>query len=346
MNQSLPGDDGSKGDAAYPADCALASLAKRASGKTTRNNGPFIVARGAYTLGVVRWVTTFVLAGLLLAMPAAARAEDKAPRVKRLGYDTRVDVAVSATGLLWMVSAELLKADLVPEKCRWCYRRANGDSALNAVDRSVRSHLKWKDPELAGGISSVLAFAFMPIASAALPATAAGYDHQLQYAPIDTLLIAETTILAADLNQLVKFVFVRERPYVHYLPHLPDGIQGLGDSPSDANLSFYSGHTNLAFAMAASSGTIAYLRNYRLAPMVLGTQLAAAAAVGYLRIAADRHYLSDVMVGAVLGSLIGTLVPLLFHGPSDTQPLSAPGTNAQALSPGLGTAPAQLTLPW
>jgi membrane-associated phospholipid phosphatase len=293
---------------------------------------------------VVRWVTPFVLAGLL-AMPALARAEEPT-RVKRLGYDTRVDAAVSATGLLWFVTAELLKADLVPEKCRWCYRRANGASALNFIDRSVRSHLKWNDPDLAGGISSVLAYAFMPLASVGLPAGAAAYDHQLHYAPVDTLLIAEATILAADLNQLVKFIFVRERPYVHYLPHLPDGIQGLGDSPSDGNLSFYSGHTNLAFAMAASSGTIAYLRNYRLAPLVLGTQLAAAVTVGYLRIAADRHYLSDVMVGAVLGGLIGALVPFFFHGPSDAQPVSATGTSAQGLATGLGTAPAQLTLPW
>jgi membrane-associated phospholipid phosphatase len=294
---------------------------------------------------VVRWVTTFVLAGSLLAMPALARGEEPT-RVKRLGYDTRVDAAVSATGLLWYATAELHKADLLPEKCRWCYRRANGASALNFIDRNVRARLKWDDPDLAGGISSVLAYAFMPLASVGLPASAAAHDHQLHYAPVDALLIAEATILAADLNQLVKFIFVRERPYVHYLPHLPQGIQGLGDSPSDGNLSFYSGHTNLAFAMATASGTIAYLRNYRLAPMVLGTQLAAAITVGYLRIAADRHYLSDVMTGAVLGSLIGTLVPLFFHAPSDAQPVSATGTNAQGLATGLGTAPAQLTLPW
>lgn len=299
----------------------------------------------------VRWVTSFVLASLLLAMPAVARADsgDGAERVKRLGYDTRVDVAVSLTGMLWLATAELLKADLVPEKCRWCYRRANGDSALNWMDRTVRANLIWQDKVSAENLSSVLAFAFMPLAAVGAPAVAAGYDHQLQYAPVDALLVAEASILAADLNQLVKFIFVRERPYVHYLPHLPEGIQGLGDSPSDANLSFYSGHTNLAFAMASASGTVAFLRNYRLAPFVLGTQLAFAASVGYLRIAADRHYLSDVMVGAVLGSLIGTLVPLLFHGPSDAQPAltnvgTNAGTNAQGLN--IGAAPAQLTLPW
>lgn len=286
---------------------------------------------------------SFVLASSLLAMPAVAHAEEHP--VKRLGYDARVDVAVTATGTLWFVAAELLKADLVPEKCRWCYRRANGDSTLNLVDRSVRHRLKWNDTALAGGISSVIAYMAMPLASIGLPAAAAGYDRHLQDAPVDTLLIAEATILAADLNQLVKYIFVRERPYAHYLPHLPEGIQGLGDSPSDANLSFYSGHTNLAFAMAASSGTVAFLRGYRLAPMVLGTQLAAAFSVGYLRIAADRHYLSDVMVGAVLGSLIGAMVPLLFHGPSSAQ-APGPSSSAGVTAQGLGVAPAQLTLPW
>lgn len=297
----------------------------------------------------MRWVT-IVLAGLLLAAPSVARADT--PDVKRLGYDTRVDIALTTTGALWFFTAEMLKADLVPDKCRWCYRRSNGDSALNGIDGAVRNAVKWKDTESAGDLSSALAYAFMPLASVGLPIAAAGYDHQMHYAPIDALLIAEATILAADLNQLVKFIFVRERPYAHYLPHLPDGIQGLGDSPSDANLSFYSGHTNLAFAMAASTGTVAFLRNYRLAPLVLGTQLAAAFSVGYLRIAADRHYFSDVMVGVVLGSLIGTLVPLLFHGPSDAQPAppsALTGNNSQGLSQGfggLGVHPAQLTLPW
>lgn len=286
--------------------------------------------------------SSFAFAFALL--PTVAHA-DEPPRVKRLGYDTRVDVAITATGSAWMIAAELLKADLVPEKCRWCYRRSNGDSALNGADRIVRSGLKWDNTELAAGISSVIAFSIMPAASVGLPAAAAANDHELRYAPVDALLIAEATILAADLNQLVKFIFVRERPYVHYLPHLPDGIQGLGDSPSDANLSFYSGHTNLAFAMAASSGTIAFMRNYRLAPLVLGVQLASAFSVGYFRIAADKHYLSDVMVGAVLGSLIGAFVPLLFHGTSSAA--SASPTNASTMQGlGLGNAPVQFTTRW
>ena len=50
-----------------------------------------------------------------------------------------------------------------------------------------------------------------------------------------------------------------------------------------------------------------------------------AASVAYLRIAADMHYFSDVLTGAIVGSAIGIGIPLLFHSPSsnDTTTLSA-----------------------
>jgi membrane-associated phospholipid phosphatase len=47
--------------------------------------------------------------------------------------------------------------------------------------------------------------------------------------------------------------------------------------------------------------------------MVWAVGLTGAMAVGYLRIAADKHYLSDVLTAVVVGSLVGVGVPLLFH---------------------------------
>jgi hypothetical protein len=38
-----------------------------------------------------------------------------------------------------------------------------------------------------------------------------------------------------------------------------------------------------------------------------------AGTTGYLRVASDQHYVTDVMVGAAVGSLSGFLVPWLFH---------------------------------
>lgn len=252
----------------------------------------------------------------LVSVPSVAHADEP----HAIEYDTRIDVSVTAALASWVLTAEILKAQLVPEKCRWCYRAADGADALNPVDGSVRRALVWKDTKAAGVTSDVLAFAVLPASSVGLTVVAAENDAALSGAPVDALVIAETTLIAATVNQLVKFAFARERPFVHYLPRSPDGLRALTDSPSDDNLSFYSGHTNLAFALATSSGTVATLRGYSLAPVVWASGLALATAVGYLRIAADKHYLSDVLTGVVVGSIIGVGAPLVFHHREDALP--------------------------
>jgi membrane-associated phospholipid phosphatase len=63
-----------------------------------------------------------------------------------------------------------------------------------------------------------------------------------------------------------------------------------------------------------------------------------ATGVGYLRIAADKHYFSDVMTGAIVGSAIGIGVPLLFHSPraeAATSTIQPGRTNTSAVAPAL-----------
>lgn len=268
----------------------------------------------------VRSLSALVVA-IFCLVPRDARADDAPPPgVSSIAYDTRIDVSVTAALASWVLTAEILKAQLVPEKCRWCYRADDGADALNPVDGTVRRALIWKDTRAAGVTSDVLAFAVLPASSIGLNVVTAHEDGALSGAPVDALVIAQTTLVAATVNQLVKFAFARERPFVHYLPRSPDGLRELTDSPSDDNLSFYSGHTNLAFALATSSGTVATLRGYSLAPVVWGAGIALATAVGYLRIAADKHYLTDVLTGVVVGSIIGVGAPLLFHHREEAAP--------------------------
>jgi len=79
----------------------------------------------------------------------------------------------------------------------------------------------------------------------------------------------------------------------------------------DDNLSFFSSHTSTTTAFAFAVAQIATRRRVRT-PLVflLG---AAAGLTGYLRIASDRHYFSDVIVGGLVGATVGTLVPRLLH---------------------------------
>lgn len=265
-------------------------------------------------------------------MLCASRAQ--ADGVRELRYDTRIDVAVTSVGGVWWLTSEMLKADLVPEKCRWCYRAEDGKDLLNPYDGWVRRRLVWKSTDTAATVSSVLGFLVEPAAMFGLTAVSEANDRAIGRFPVDALLITEATVLAADLNQLAKFAFARERPFVHYLPRAPDAIRALTDSPSDDNLSFFSGHTTLAFAVATSAGMVNTLRGYRLAPLVWGAGLTMAVTVGYLRIAADKHYFSDVMTGAVVGSIMGIGIPLIFHSAISSSASSnpnPPSASGQAL---------------
>lgn len=240
--------------------------------------------------------------------PAAALAACFLARSARAGeagdlpVNLRIDVPVAAVAIAAWFGSEAVKSALAPAACRWC--------ASNGLDDGVRSALRWDGTDRADTLSNVTAFALAPAAALGLPLASGASEGRTRGFLVDALVIAEATALAADLNQAVKFLAGRERPFVHALSP-PE--KGATPQPADNNLSFYSGHTSLVFALAASSGSVATLRRYRLAPAIWGAGLVIAAATGYLRIAADKHYFSDVMTGAVMGAAVGAGVPYLFH---------------------------------
>jgi hypothetical protein len=266
-------------------------------------------------------------AAVVVLVTSGASAQE--PDVHALRHDTRVDVAVTATGAAWLAMSEVLKATLVPEKCRWCYRAEDGTDLLNPIDGRVRDGLIWQDRHAADIASSVIVFAAEPVSAYGLLALAAHDEGGVRGFPLDALIVSEATVVAGVINQVAKFAFARERPFVHFLPRAPAAVRELTASPSDDNLSFFSGHTTFAFVLATSSGTVASLRGYRLAPVVWASGVTMATSVAYLRIAADKHYFSDVMTGAVVGSLVGVGIPLLFHSRAGES--SAASTSSQPL---------------
>lgn len=248
------------------------------------------------------------LVGLVLSASVAAHAEPAA-----LTYDLWIDVPLTAVATSAWLGTELLKPALAPNTCRWC------DEDLNPLDQSVRETLRWSDPAAGDLASNIAVISALP-ASAGVLALAGGIDGARADIAVDMLLVAEATMVAAALNQGAKFTFGRERPFVRALPAHE---KRLTQHPDDNNLSFYSGHANLTFALAASSGTVATMRGYRFAPAVWVAGLTAATAASYFRIAGDRHYFTDVLVGAAAGSAIGAGLPLLFHRPhAPTLPVS------------------------
>jgi membrane-associated phospholipid phosphatase len=270
------------------------------------NQGP-ARTRGRRRVRSGAQLTAVTLGWLALAAPASGQPND-------LRYDVRIDVPVAVAATAGWVTSELLKSHLAHRDCVWCDRNSDGGDDLNGVDASVRSALQWSNIDAGDMASNVTGFVVVPLGVLGLTALAAAHEDRLSNFPVDLLLIAEATALAVDLNQLVKFAVGRERPFVHALPAEAKAHTA---HPSDNNTSFYSGHTNLVFALAVSGGTVASMRGYRWAPWIWGVGLAVAATTGYLRIAGDRHYFTDVLTGAVVGSAIGFAVPYLLHRPRE-----------------------------
>jgi membrane-associated phospholipid phosphatase len=242
---------------------------------------------------------------LALGFPAAAAEPTTAPssaREDRLVYDWRIDGAVTlAAGVGWVVS-ELYKAELAPEHCRWCQRETGDDAVTDA--------LAWKDTDAASTVGDVGGFVLAPLATFGTLAIASGHEDRIGEMPANALVILEAVTVSSALNQIVKLSVGRERPFV---AELPPELKGSTEHPDDNNLSFYSGHSNLVFSLAVSAGTVAHLRGYEGEPYVWGVGIPVAAFVAYSRIAAKKHYLTDVLVGSATGALFGWGIPWLFH---------------------------------
>jgi membrane-associated phospholipid phosphatase len=120
----------------------------------------------------------------------------------------------------------------------------------------------------------------------------------------DVLVVAEAAAVTGVVTNVLKFATARRRPDAW--------AAGIRTSADDDN-AFVSGHSSAAFAFAAAFGTVAMLRDYPGWPFIYAAGFVGATSVAYFRVAADRHWLTDVAGGAAVGTAIGVAMPLLFH---------------------------------
>lgn len=225
-------------------------------------------------------------AAALLLAATAARAE-----VEPLAVDARWDLPVTAAAALGnlVLSTSLAK----PGGCRWC--------DTNRFDAWTQDRLRWSSTKAPGTASDVLVSAVIPLAVAGNSLYFAAREDDWRLLWEDGIVIAEAVSIAGLLNGAVKDLAARRRP---------DAGPGATGS---ANRSFYSGHATLAFSLAAAAGTVSTLRGYESAPWVWAGGMTLAAATGYLRLAADVHWGTDVLVGAAVSGVVGWAVPWVFH---------------------------------
>ncbi len=120
------------------------------------------------------------------------------------------------------------------------------------------------------------------------------------------VMYAEAACLSFGLKNLGKNIVVRYRPYTYFegAPYEED---------NDFQKSFPSGHTAMAFTGASFVSYVFscyYPDSPWKIPVIAGSYVFAGATAA-VRMASGNHFLSDVMAGAVIGSLSGILVPYM-----------------------------------
>ncbi len=184
----------------------------------------------------------------------------------------------------------ILGATWKPTDCRIC--------SAPTIDQKTRDALAWSNPGGARTASDLLASVGIPLlAGADALRSTTGWGN----AGRDVLVVAEAASLSSLATEVAKNGFARLRP-----GHAATPGQG-----ADAYRSFWSGHAELAFSIVVSQAMQDTMRGDPAAPWIWTVGLALASGVGYLRIAGDAHWLTDVLAGAAVGSAFGVGVPLL-----------------------------------
>lgn len=228
-------------------------------------------------------------------LAATARADDK-PRWYQGPHGTNriVHLTLTGFGLVLYPATQFVEDDV---ECRWC-------GGPNAIDRSVRNSLVWSDTSTPAQLSNITGYVISPTLAFGLTLAGTLGESPTTAGLIDDLVpIAESMVVTQWVTRAIKVGAARTRPYAHFTGPIGD----------EDNLSFPSGHTSRAFSLATSAGMIAHLRNYKIEPYIWASGMTFAAFTGYLRIGADRHYLSDVLVGASIGVAAGLTVPFLMR---------------------------------
>ncbi|MBR5867429.1 MAG: phosphatase PAP2 family protein [Spirochaetaceae bacterium] len=132
------------------------------------------------------------------------------------------------------------------------------------------------------------------------------------------VMYAESFLWANGLKELTKNVVHRDRPYMYFDNPPMDKIKD-----GDYIRSFPSGHTTVAFNGAVFTSYVfaKYFPESKLKVPVIAGSMAFATATAVQRVLSGNHFITDVVAGAVLGSISGFIVPFLHTIPVKNEKL-------------------------
>jgi len=200
-----------------------------------------------------------------------------------------LDYILGYGGIALVATNEFFKEKLAPVKPAW--------KEPNPFDLYFRDHLKSSDSGVytANTFSDIVLWGMIIPCTFAAPAMS-GYRYN-EHLLVNMQVFAVTGIIVST----SKYIFARQRPYAFF-------NTGSGSEKYKDNLSFFSGHSAFAFATATTTSMLLQKKFHNISGLIWSNSLTLAATTGLLRIAADRHYMSDVLTGAVIGTLTAYLI--------------------------------------
>ncbi|MDB5193038.1 MAG: PA-phosphatase [Segetibacter sp.] len=233
------------------------------------------------------------------------RFEDKAPSTSPYKTSWRVDAPIIAGGVgLTLLGTALIKKkhDLTDAEVLG-KRRENlpffdrGNAGLYSLKADKDSYVPFHASFVAPVLVSLL-----------------NSNERNKFGQVMVLYVETMAITGAMFTMAAGTVY-RSRPYVYNPAKAgsPDVADMDRKRDSDSHRSFFAGHT--AATAAASFYTAKVFADFnpdsKLKPYVWALAAATPALVGYLRYKAGMHFLSDNILGYVLGAGAGILVPEL-----------------------------------
>ncbi len=271
---------------------------------------------GGVSRGCVRWLGVAIAALLVMALAGRAAAAEPAgaPAAASLWRDewpefSALEGFFTTGAVLGMVVFTLAGPTSEP---RW--------TGGNAFDDPPRAALRLDSARARreAGVAGDVTYFMFPV----VPVVIDSFIVSLlvrgdEKAALNLFLVSGEALAYTGLLSFVSnAAFARERPAVGACLAAQGGAEA-GCDLSSRTESFFSGHTAMA---SASAGVVC--ANHSFLPLwghpaadgvACGFASLTAVVTGVTRVMADRHYLSDVLVGSAVGFGVGFAVPTLLH---------------------------------
>jgi membrane-associated phospholipid phosphatase len=244
----------------------------------------------------MKLLATLLLSGslLLAGSPTATAQQSRSPYHTRFGVDAPITASLGAVSGLGLY--------LISQK------HGRSDAELAVLDKN---DLPRMDRFAAGNysedailVSNLIGYGSLAVAPGML---ALNSDIHDRFGQVAGLYLESMSATAAIFTMSAGTVY-RNRPFLYG----PEGPANKRKSHIATN-SFFAGHT--AHAATATFFAAKVFHDFHpdspAEPLVWGAAAIIPAAVGYARIEAGKHFLTDNLVGYALGATIGVVVPQL-----------------------------------